>query len=309
MVVDEEKDKYYELLLKERILLIRRVITQEHEEDEFCMSWSGGKDSCVMSRLVDMALPDNKIPRVYADTGLDLAIMRSFIQEQKSKDNRIVIITPTVNIKTMLNTEGYPFASKRHSATLDKYQRSGLNSDWVKHYIGQHEDGVKWKGNYGCPKVLRYQFSPSFKIRVSDKCCDRMKEHPIDQWAKNNGYKYHIIGLMSCEGGRRQKVGCFAFSKDRFVAFQPLAPLTKEWEEWFIEKYNISICDIYKPPFNYERTGCKGCPFSKHLQKELDTLKEHFPKDYEQCESLWKPVYDEYRRIGYRLKGGKDEKH
>ena len=26
------------------------------------------------------------------------------------------------------------------------------------------------------------------------------------------------------------------------------------------------------------------------------------PIDYNRCEHLWKPVYDEYRRIGYRLR-------
>ena len=85
-------------------------------------------------------------------------------------------------------------------------------------------------------------------------------------------------------------------------AFQPLAPITKEWEEWLIETYHIEICDIYKPPYNFVRTGCKGCPFARNLQKELDTLEEFFPQERKQCEIIWKPVYDEYRRIGYRLK-------
>lgn len=109
---------------------------------------------------------------------------------------------------------------------------------------------------------------------------------------------------MAEEGGRRQSVGCFAFRSGKLRAFQPLAPLTKEWEDWFIEKYEVRICDVYKSPYNYQRTGCKGCPFSLHLQEELDTLQEYFPNDRKACEKLWKPVYDEYRKIGYRLKKG-----
>lgn len=31
-------------------------------------------------------------------------------------------------------------------------------------------------------------------------------------------------------------------------------------------------------------------------------MKKYFPEEYKQCELIWKPVYDEYRRIGYRLK-------
>lgn len=88
----------------------------------------------------------------------------------------------------------------------------------------------------------------------------------------------------------------------KITRFQPLAPLTKDWENWFIEKYNISISDIYKPPYNFNRTGCKGCPFALNIQNELDTLEKYFPNERKQCEIIWKPVYDEYRRIGYRLK-------
>lgn len=69
-----------------------------------------------------------------------------------------------------------------------------------------------------------------------------------------------------------------------------------------IETFNIEICDIYKPPYNLKRTGCKGCPFALELQKELETLKKYFPAERKQCEAIWKPVYEEYRRIGYRLK-------
>lgn len=85
-------------------------------------------------------------------------------------------------------------------------------------------------------------------------------------------------------------------------AFQPLVPVTKEWEEWLINEYNIEICDIYKPPYNFTRTGCKGCPFAISLQKELETLERFFPTERKQCEIIWKPVYEEYRRLGYRLR-------
>lgn len=292
-----------ELILYDRIEVIKNTM-QKYGIDNFAMSWSGGKDSCVMSVLFDMALPDNKIPRVYANTALDLNIMREFIAEEMKRDNRIVEIKPTTNIRDMLEEEGYPFSSKRFSETLCKYQKDGLSGDWVKHYLGIHEDGKQWKGNYKCPKSLRYCFSKDFKLKVSDKCCKYMKEDPLNQWMKENGLKYHIIGLMAEEGGRRQSVGCFAFKSGKLWAFQPLAPLTKEWEDWFIEKYGVRICDIYKPPYNYHRTGCRGCPFSKHLQEELDMLQRYFPNDRKACDKLWKPVYDEYREIGYRLKKG-----
>ncbi len=46
---------------------------------------------------------------------------------------------------------------------------------------------------------------------------------------------------------------------------------------------------------------CKGCPFALHLQDELENMARLLPNERKQCEILWKPVYEEYRRIGYRL--------
>lgn len=112
---------------------------------------------------------------------------------------------------------------------------------------------------------------------------------------------------MKSEGGSRLKGKCLAFNNKKLKAFQPLIPVTKEWENWFISEYNIQICDIYYPPYNFDRTGCKGCPFNIYLQKELDVLEKYFPNEKKQCEIIWKPVYDEYRRLGYRLKNNNYE--
>ena len=62
------------------------------------------------------------------------------------------------------------------------------------------------------------------------------------------------------------------------------------------------ICDIYNPPYNFNRTGCKGCPFNINIQRELETLEEYFPVERKQCEAIWKPVYELYRKMHYRLK-------
>lgn len=294
-----------EFILEDRITKIKSTMKQYGIEN-FAMSWSGGRDSCVMSALFDMALPSNQIPRVYANTGLDLTIMQQFIKKEMELDPRIVVIEPSVNVRKMLEEDGYPFSSKAHSAIYERYTRLGFEgANTVRRYLGRHEDGHKWSSRFSCPKCLEYQFTEEFKnnfVKISDKCCVRMKEEPLDNWQKENGYKYAIIGIMADEGGRRHGATCLAYKGKKLKAFQPLAPLTKEWEDWFISKYDIRICDVYKPPYNCERTGCKGCPFSKHLQEELDMLQEYFPADRKQCELLWKPVYDEYRRIGYRLK-------
>lgn len=293
-----------EFLLQDRIQKIQQII-RKYGEENFYISFSGGKDSTVLSALVDMAIPDNKIPRVYANTGIEYRLILDFVEREREREHswELVMLKPTKPIKPTLEEVGYPFKSKHHSKTLAIYQRSG-ETETVKVYIGEKEarTGVERYSEHLCPQVLKYQFTSDFALKISDKCCDEMKKKPVHKWAKDNSKPYAIIGIMPAEGGQRQSAQCLAFKGDKLKAFQPLVPVTKEWEEWLIEKYNIEICDIYKTPYNFERTGCKGCPFNLHLQRDLETLDKFFPAERKQCEIIWRPVYEEYRRLGYRLK-------
>lgn len=292
-----------EFILQDRVQKIRQIITQYGEEN-FYIAFSGGKDSTVLSALIDMALPDNKIPRVYADTGIELNMIRDFVYNMQKIDNRIVVIKPSNNIRTILQKYGYPFKSKLHSVYVKKYQSKGFNYKSVRAYI-QMENTLSGKRIFNpCPQKLLYQFSESNTLKISDNCCLYLKEKPLQEFSKTNNKPYGINGIIKDEGGRRERSTCILYDhRGNIKLFQPLVPITKKWEEWFINEYNIKICDIYKPPYNFNRTGCKGCPFALHLQNELDVLEKFFPAERKQCEIIWKPVYDEYRRINYRLRG------
>lgn len=289
-----------EFILIDRIQKIQQIIKQYGEEN-FYISFSGGKDSTVLSFLIDMAIPGNKIPRVYANTGIELNMISNFVRELAQIDDRIQIIKPSTPIKQMLETVGYPFKSKEHSTYLSVYQNNKAITKSVNRYLNPDET----RKSFGCPKILRYQFNDGFNIKISKKCCDELKKKPLHKWQKENNKKYSIIGVMQSEGGERSSAQCLAFRNKKLYAFQPLAPISKDWEEWFIKEYNVKICDIYKPPYNFNRTGCKGCPYNIHLQRDLETLDKFFPNERKQCEIIWEPVYKEYRRINYRLKGGK----
>lgn len=288
-----------EFLLFDRLEKIKSVIGQ-YGEDNFCISFSGGKDSTVLSWLIDEALPGNRIPRVYADTGIELNMVRDFVYDLQKTDDRIVIIKPSTPIKPMLERDGYPFKSKEYSRVLATYRRSG-ETKWVK---SRWDKSGQTNRRFVFPEILRYQFTQdsSFKLKVSAKCCDRLKKKPFALWQKENNRPLGIVGIMAKEGGQRASARCQVFRNNTLWHFQPLVPVTKAWENWLIAEHNISICDIYKPPYNFERTGCKGCPFIPNLQEELDVLEKYFPAERKQCEIIWAPVYAEYRRLGYRLK-------
>lgn len=109
-----------------------------------------------------------------------------------------------------------------------------------------------------------------------------------------------MIGITRDEKGQRESAQCLAFHGKKLSAFQPLVVVTREWEQWFIDNYNIDLPDVYYPPYDLPRTGCVGCPFNINTAAELRCLKEHFPVDYKVACAVWKPVYDEYARLGYR---------
>ena len=289
-----------EFILQDRLQKIRQIINQ-YGEDNFYISFSGGKDSTVLSALVDMAIPENAIPRVFADTGIELKMIKDFVLEMQNIDSRITTIKPAVSIKRSLEEHGYPFKSKHHSHYLERFNRIGM-CDSIKHYLGENVKGTTWGEQSTCPKKLKQQFDDHYKLKISDKCCVNLKEKPLEAWGRENKKPYSILGIMRSEGGRRERSTCLSFKGKKLRVFQPMVSLNEEWEEWFIKEFNIKICDIYKPPYNFTRTGCKGCPFALKLQNELDTLEKFFPAERKQCEAIWKPVYEEYRRLGYRLK-------
>ena len=227
-----------EFILMDRLQKIKQIINQYGEEN-FYLSFSGGKDSTILSALVDMALPNNQIPRVYANTGIDLNIVRDFVFNVAKSDDRFFIIKPSVPIKTMLERDGYPFKSKIHSKCVNLYQRDPDKNMW-KGYTGQRPE--YWHTRT-CPQKLMYQFTEENKLRISDICCVKMKEEPLIKWAKDNKRNIAIIGIMKEEGGRRTQSTCLQFSGKNLKKFQPLVAITKEWENWFIKEYEINICD------------------------------------------------------------------
>ena len=105
-------------------------------------------------------------------------------------------------------------------------------------------------------------------------------------------------------GGERASIkGCILTdNKGNLTRFHPLIKVDDNWEDDFVKAQKIQLCKLYEPPYNFKRTGCMGCPFSLDLQEQLEIMELYLPNERRQCEIIWKPVYEEYRRLNYRLK-------
>ena len=292
-----------EFLEFDRLHMIQDTI-KKYGEENFYISFSGGRDSTVLSKFVDIAVPGNKIPRVFCNTGIEFNAIVDFVKECQKEDDRVVIVFPKTPIVPMLKEDGYPFKSKDHCAHVEYYHKH-MNEE-LPYWIVKYRDHYN---AYGCPPKLKYQFTPEFNLHISDKCCKNLKEDPLHKWSKENNKPITMMAVMSAEGGRRKTYKqCASFKNGKLKSFSPFKPVRDSFIDYLVEKYDIKLCKLYYPPYNFPRTGCKGCPFNIYLQRSLNTMKELMPDEYKQCETIWKPVYDEYRRVGYRLKPIEEDK-
>ena len=88
---------YNELLLSDRLHVIKDTINKYGEEN-FYVSFSGGKDSTVLHYMIDEAMPNNNIPRVFINTGIEYNEIRKFVDNLAKNDCRFIIFNSGVNI-------------------------------------------------------------------------------------------------------------------------------------------------------------------------------------------------------------------
>lgn len=190
--------KLNDLVLFDRLEVIRNTINKYGEEN-FYVSFSGGKDSTVLHYIIDEALPNNKIPRVYINTGIGYNDILKFVKQMQKSDNRIQIVNSNVHIPSMLKQKGYPFKSKEHAHKLSIYQNRGMTKAVDRYVKGLRYNDTLSK--FSCPKSLLYQFTDDFELKVSEKCCDELKKKTVHRYEKESGRTVAIIGLRTAEGG------------------------------------------------------------------------------------------------------------
>lgn len=223
----------YELTLFDRVNVIKDTILK-YGEDNFYLSFSGGKDSTILHYLIDMALPNNKIPRVFINTGIEYNAIVEFVMSLAKNDDRFVILKPSKPIKATLEKYGYPFKSKEHSLRVYQFNR-GTNSNYIKKYISGYDKNGK-PSKFVCPKCLLYQFEERGKYNYSNLCCYKMKKEPAHKWAKENGKPITITGMRNDEGGNRERLGCIITENGKISKFHPLVKVSNEFEDWLVDK-------------------------------------------------------------------------
>lgn len=198
-------DEKYEFILEDRIAKIRAINKQWDLENNCYVSDSGGKDSRVNSELLDIAIPGNKIPRVYFNTGIEYKEMLEFMKERQKKDSRIIIINSGVNIKKMLDDNGYPFKSKQHSHNWSLYNNNNKELDIVIKYLKENPN-KQFDYNYihnlprGIKTIVKYIFGVREKTTKT-----KFSEKPINKFSRKNNFAYNKNEMYITEYGTIEK--------------------------------------------------------------------------------------------------------
>lgn len=95
------KQEEFEFLLFDRIEKIKQINKEYDLEKNSYIAFSGGKDSTVLHYLIDLALPGNKIPRLFMNTGVEHGLMLKFVKQMRLADERIIILNSGIKIKQM----------------------------------------------------------------------------------------------------------------------------------------------------------------------------------------------------------------
>ena len=287
------------LPLEQKLILTKQRIDEWYNywDGQVYISFSGGKDSTVLSHIIKTMFPD--VPAVFVDTGLEYPEIRSF-----AIDNADVVLHPKKTFPQVLQHYGYPIISKEQAKYIREYRTTKSEKLKKKRW------GVG--GTCNSYKIFeKWKFLTKVNFKISDQCCDVMKKNPIKSYENKSGRK-GFLGNMADESSLRMsnwiKYGCNAFQLKR-----PVSTPLSIWKESDILKYlfvnKIPYASLYGEIqeienneyclTGLERTGCVFCGFGCHLDEHpnrFEKLKLTHPKLYAYCinggeyvDGIWQP--------------------
>lgn len=276
-----------EIKIERSIRIIEDAVYQYGLERTY-VSYSGGKDSTVLSHLARSIFPN--ILHIFSNTTNEYPETLEQINWEVKYNNMNLIITlpqnkngEFMNFKKVVERYGYPMFSKEVACAIRTYRnaKSQLTKERAYEYI---------KRNYK-------MYLPYIELNISDKCCDVLKKAPIKKLEKKLGLKCAIIGTLAQESRRRELDwiyhGC-NYQTSNSLLCRPLSFWTEDDIYNYIQKNNIKISKLYS--LGYERNGCMFCGFGVHYEGEKNRfikLKETHPKQYEYLINNFKSILDQ----------------
>ena len=256
--------------------LIRQAVTEFGLEHVY-ISYSGGKDSTVLSHIAKTMYPN--ILHLFANTTNEYPETLQHIKWEKEENGTNIITVNPIdghgekwNFKKVVYHYGYPMFSKRVANAIRTYQHA-LSERTKSNSLDYIDRNFK--------KYKKYIDEP-----ISDLCCEKLKKYPLKRKARELGLKCSILGILASESYQREKdwleYGCNVFHERKDNQSRPLSFWTEKDIQEYIEIYDVKIPTLYS--MGYTRNGCMYCGFGVNLEidgvNRYQRLKETHPAQY-----------------------------
>lgn len=254
----------------------------KQEGVNWAVSYSGGKDSTVLSHLMVFGR-GLKIPHVMSNTRMEYPETVRQVKEWYELLNKFGVeghmAFPTVRPKELWSKIGVPLWSKQMSQKYGDYYRNPFDK---------------------MPKSVPANLYDDFKklkeagLKITPKCCSELKKKPLAKWDKLNNITGHFMGIRCGESRARrlmwiQRGALYNSVAHRQWLCSPLVFWTEKDVLRYIEENNITF---HRPNTIRGGSGCVTCMFGCHLTSDgepnaLQQLKVNNPKMHAMALDEW----------------------
>lgn len=256
--------------------------------DRIYVSYSGGKDSTVLSHLTRSINPS--VLHIFANTTCEYPETLKHVKWEKEENGmNLVIVRPydkygtPWNFRRVVQNEGFPMFSKVVANAIRTYRRARTEQT--------RQNSIEYITRR-FKRFLNYKDS-----NISDRCCEKLKKNPIKQAAHNLGMECAIIGTLAEESRQREidwiKYGCNVFDVKKDNQCRPLSFWTEKDIYEYIKIYNLKISDLYS--MGYSRNGCMFCGFG--IEYDLLNNKNRYERLSETHKKSYKYLVDNFKGI------------
>ena len=227
---------------------------------DIMISFSGGRDSCVLRHLVHEVQDKMEKPRSKLLIASEIFHPETlkFINHFK---NEYEIVPPIKSFEQIICENGFPIISKQIAQKINHLRNTRNHRKYIRAIFGLDNN------KYGTLplKYIHFLDKDFIDYGISHKCCDYIKgkikkdKRPV------------FIGTTINESRLRRhtwvKYGCIQYANNKPDVCKPLSLFTQKDINEYIEKHKIRISKIYD--LGYLRSGCICCGFGLSLEEKL----------------------------------------
>ncbi len=283
------------LAQKERMAVVRiKEFLKECDKAQKIpvISFSGGKDSCVVRHLVQQVRKGIKLETAAELFNPEVA---SFLHSIPKDE--ITFFNPVMPFDKIVKTIGYPCISKEIAQKVNNVRNCRIIGKWVKACFGLRSSRKISR------KYLHFLDKDLVDYEISNKCCSLIKGAVKD--SKSPKFVGTTVGESQLRRTSWLKHGCNFYSK-KVWRCRPISLFTEKdvWD--YIKKYNVLYSKAYgKYGDKWRRTGCICCGFGLSFEQRLsdlgisrsriELLYDYYPQIYKHYIydlGMWKPFCD-----------------